>query len=170
MTTYKLTGFKELEDILVDELPKATTKNILKRTAFKAMKRLELRMAQLAPFDENDRDGNGRHLRDTMKTQLVKAERQKGSVKFATSKGVEVATGPAPVGKKARIAASSLERGTGPRYTKNGRFAGVLPAQPFARPAADGEAHGIILDVGSELKTQIEKARTRIARKAAKGV
>lgn len=168
-TRYKLTGFKELEEALTNELPKATAKNALKRTAFAAMKRIEERMAQLAPFDENDRDGDGRHLRETMITQMVKAKRARGSVRFAASNGVEVMTGPAPVGTRARITASALERGTGARYTKSGRFAGILPAQPYARPAADAEAHNVIEDVGRELKVQIEKARKRIARKAAKG-
>lgn len=155
--TVKTSGFKELERALAEELPKATGKAVLRRTAINSMKRIEDRMADLAPFDANDRDGDGRHLRETMTTKVVKAKRARGSVRFASQGGITVATGPAPTGRRARRNAGFQERGTV-----------KMPAQPYARPAADAEGMAVIDDVKTELASQIDKAKARIARKAAK--
>lgn len=156
-STFRIQGFKELERALV-ELPKATAKNVLWRTAEGAMKRLEDREKSLAPIDPQDRDGDGRHLNETIKTERVKATRARGSVKFNSRNGVEVRTGPAPQGKRARANAGWQEFGT----TK-------MSANSYIRPAIDAESGNIIDDVRSGLTNQIDKARARIARKAAKG-
>jgi hypothetical protein len=156
--TFRVTGFKELEKALVEELPKATARNVLWRTAEGSMKRVENRMAELAPRDSADRDGDGKHLNETMRTQRVRASRERGSVRFQSRNGVEVRTGPAPVGKRARANAGWQEDGT-----RN------MPAHPYARPAADSEGQKVIGDVREELATNIGKARARIARKAARG-
>lgn len=152
-------GFKELERALKEELPKATAKNALWRAAENPMKaRIEKGMADRAPYDADDRDGDGNHLKDTMKTERVKATRQRGSVKFDSRNGVEVRTGPAPVGKRARANAGWQEYGTVKQA-----------ANPYARPTADAEGAHVIDDVRDELTVQIEKAKARIARRAAKG-
>lgn len=150
-------GFKELEHALVEELPKATAKNVLWRTAEGAMKRLEEREKALAPVDPQDRDGDGKHLNETIKTERVKATRSRGSVKFDSRNGVEVRTGPAPVGKRARANAGWQERGTV-----------KMAANSYIRPAIDAEATNIIDDVKAELTAQIDKAKGRIAKRAAK--
>lgn len=157
-SSFKVSGFKELEQALVQELPKATAKNVLWRTAEGAMKRIETRMSQMAPVDPQDRDGDGNHLRDTMKTERIKATRQRGSVKFDPRSGVAVRTGPAPVGKRARANAGWQEFGTVKQA-----------AQSYARPAADSESENVIDDVRDQLAAQIEKAKARIARRALKG-
>jgi hypothetical protein len=154
----KVEGFRELERALAEDLPRATAKNALTRTAVNSMERVRLKMAQLAPYDPNDRDGDGRHLNESMKTQPVKAKRQRGSVKFARSTGVEVMTGPAPAGKIARANAGWQEDGTV-----------KMPPNAYARPAADSEARAVVMQVRDELAAQIDKAKARIARKLAKG-
>lgn len=145
---FKLTGFAELERALVEELPKATAKNVLRGAAKDAMKPIEARAKQLVPVDEGD-------LRDSITTKNAKAKRQRGSYKYAASTGVEVWTG--PTGRPAGGNAAWQEYGTV-----------HMPAHPFMRPAADFEAEGVIEDVGRFLKDRIEKAKKRIARKAAK--
>lgn len=154
----KLTGFREFEKALKEELPRATARNVLWRVATNAMKRVEDGMAQKAPYDPNDRDGDGNHLRDTMKTERVKATRQQGSVKFDSRNGVEVRTGPAPKGKRARANAGWQEEGTVKQA-----------ANPYARPTADAEQNHVIDDVRDELAIQIGKAKARIAKRALKG-
>ena len=154
----RISGFKEFERALKEELPKATAKNVLWRVATNAMKRVEEGMAQKAPYDSADRDGDGNHLRDTMKTERVKATRQQGSVKFDSRNGVEVRTGPAPTGKRARANAGWQEFGTVKQ-----------PAQSYARPTVDAEQDKVIDDVRAELTIQIEKAKARIAKRALKG-
>lgn len=154
----KLTGFRELERALAEELPKTTAKGVLRRTATKSMKRIEDGMASRAPYDPQDRDEDGRHLNETMTTQVVKARRRRGSKRFDAASGVEVLTGPAPTGKRARRNASWQENGTV-----------KMAAQPYARPTADAEGLNVIDDVKEILTVEIEKSKARIRRKAAKG-
>lgn len=145
----KLTGFRELERALAEELPKATARNVLRRTAIGAMDRLKSRAQQLAPV------GDGT-LRDSITTKQAKAKRSKGSVKFDRSSGVEVLTG--PTGREEGGYAAFQEFGTV-----------NMPANPYMRPAADAEGQAVVEQVRDELAAQIEKAKERIARKAAKG-
>lgn len=154
----KLTGFRELERALAEELPKATARNVLRRTAVNAMERMRRKMGDLAPRDEADRDGNGQHLADTMRTQPADA-RLSRLLGTSRQHGVVVLTGPAPLGRRARANAGWQEDGTV-----------KMPPNSYARPAADTEARAVIDDVRDELKLQIEKAKARIARKAARGV
>lgn len=156
--TFKMTGFKELERALAEELPKATARNVLMRTAKSVMKPVESGMAERAPYDPLDRDGDGRHLNETIKTQPVKAKRQRGSVKFERSSGVAVMTGPAPEGKRARANAGWQEDGTVD-----------MPPNAYARPTADAEGENVVRAVRDTLATEIQKATARIKRKAAKG-
>lgn len=144
-----LSGFRELERALAEELPKATARNVLRRTAINAMGRIEDRAKQLAPKDSGD-------LADSITTKTAKAARQQGSVRFARSSGVSVNTG--PTGRP--------EGGKG-AYQEFGTV--KAPAQPYMRPAVDAEGQNVINDVREELTLQIEKAKARIAKKAAKG-
>lgn len=149
--TMKTDGFRELERQLAEELPRATAKNVLSRTAVKAMERIREKMVQLAPREEGT-------LAESMKTQRVTARRMAGSVRFARSTGVEVMTGPAPAGKLDRSNASWQEDGTV-----------KMAPNAYARPAADSEGRAVVEDVKDELTLQINKAKARIAKKLAKG-
>lgn len=155
--TVQLSGFKELERALTEELPKATARNVMRRAAVNAMERIRTRMSELAPRDEADKDGNGQHLADTMRTQPADA-RTAREIGISRQQGVVVLTGPAPVGKRARANAGWQEEGTV-----------KMAPNAYARPAADSEADAVIDDVRDELTKQIDKARARIARKAARG-
>lgn len=145
--TFKTSGFSELEDGLVNDLPKATAKSVLRRTALRAMKRIEARAKQLAPRDQGD-------LAESITTKPVKAVRV-SRTRYAASSGVTVATG--PTGREEGGNAAWQEFGT----------VKMLP-EPYMRPAADGESDAVINDVRTELASQIDKSRKRIARKAAK--
>lgn len=146
--TVKLTGFKELEQALIEDLPKTTAKNVLKRSAITAMAKLEARAKDLAPKD----DGT---LADSITTKPVKAKRA-SRTRYAASSGVTVATG--PTGRPEGGNAAWQEFGTV-----------HMAANPFMRPAADAEIEGVLEVVREELAAQIDKAKTRIARKAARG-
>lgn len=148
----KLSGFRELEKALT-ELPKATARNVLTRTATAALAPVVARMGQLAPFDPQDRDDDGNHLNQTMRTQPAKAKLAK-AIGVPRQSGVVVLAGPASVGKRARANAGWQENGTV-----------KMAAHPFARPAADAERDNVIRSVRDELAAQIEKAKARIARK-----
>lgn len=149
--TFRLSGFKELEGALSDELPKATARNVMRRTATKAMERIRVKMGQLAPRDEGD-------LSESMKTQPVTAKRARGSVRFERSSGVQVMTGPAPEGQLNRSNAGWQEEGTV-----------EMAPNAYARPAADSEGEAVVREVRDVLAEEINRAKARIARKAAKG-
>jgi HK97 gp10 family phage protein len=146
----KIEGFRELERALAEELPKATARNVLRRTATNAMERIRTGMASRAPRDEGT-------LAESMRTQPVRAKRTRGALRFDRSKGVEVMTGPAPEGRLDRANAGFQEFGTVKQA-----------ANAYARPTADSEAQNVIDTVRDELATQIDKAKARIARKAAR--
>lgn len=146
--TIQTHGFKELERALAEELPKATAKNVLRRSATNAMKLIEDRARGLAPVERG-------RLRDGIVTKPTKAKRV-SRTRFASSSGVEVATG--PTGRPEGGNASWQEFGTV-----------KMAAHPYMRPAADAEGHNVIDIVRTELALQIDKAKARIARKAARG-
>lgn len=154
---YKLQGFDELERALATELPRTTARNAMTRAATEAMEPMRERMGELAPFDPADKDDDGRHLRDTMRTQTMKAGQMRAAG-INRQAGTAVMTGPAPVGKRARANAGWQEYGT----VKQG-------ANPYARPAADSEHETVLGLVKEKLAAQVHKAAQRIARKAARG-
>ncbi len=153
----RLSGWAELEKALAEELPKATARNALTRAGMQAMEPIRTRMAELAPYDPNDRDEDGKHLKDTMRSQAAKAKlaRRMGTARNA---GVIILTGPAPVGKRARQNAGWQERGTV-----------KMAANAYARPAIDGQSEAVMARVKQALAEQIDKAKARIAKKALKG-
>jgi hypothetical protein len=154
--TFQIEGFAELERALATELPKATARNAMRRAATEAMEPMRERMSQLAPFDPNDRDEDGQHLRDTMRTQPARA-RLARALGISRQSGVVVLTGPAPVGKRARSNAGWQEWGTV-----------KMIAQSYSRVAADSEAPVVFSLAKEKLTEQVDKAKKRIARKAAK--
>lgn len=144
----KVSGFKELEKALAEELPKATAKNVLRRTAINSMQRIEDKAKGLAPVERGK-------LRDGITTKTAKAARV-SRTRFARSSGVEVLTGP-----------TGRPEGGNPSWQEYGTV--KMPAHPYMRPAADAEGLNVIEQVRDELAAQIEKAKARIARKAARG-
>lgn len=151
MTTVKIEGFKELERALADELPKATAKNVSRRAMIDAMKPVEERAKQFAPVAEHE----GGQLRDSITTKPVKAKRI-SRTRYASSNTIEVATG--PTGREEGGNAAWQEFGTVKMGPKG-----------YMRAAADFEAQEAVDRLREHLATQIEKAKARIARKAAKG-
>ena len=144
----KITGFRELERALAEELPKATAKSVLRRTAIRSMERIRTGMAERAPRDTGD-------LAEHMKTKPVKAKRVPGSKRYAKQNGVSYNTG--PVGR---------QEGGNPAWQEFGTE--KMPAHPYARPTADAEGENVIAEVRDELARQIDGAKKRIARKAAR--
>lgn len=143
----KTSGFAELDAALAD-LGKSTGRNVLKRTAMTVMKGLELTMADLAPKEEGT-------LSESMRTQPIKAKRQRGQRNFSPKTAYETITGPAPEGKMDRANAGFQEFGT-VNMTPNS----------YARPAADIEIDGIVEHIKETLAQEIGKAQKRAARKA----
>ena len=146
---FEVTGFKDLERALAEELPKATARNVLRRAANKSMERIRTGMAERAPK-------NTRELADGMKTQNAKADRIPGTKRYAKQNGVSVNTGPT----------TGPDEGGNPAWQEFGTV--NMPAHPYSRPPADAEGEKVIAEVKGELTKQIDAAKRRIARKAAR--
>jgi len=141
--TFKIEGVKELADALVEELPKATATNIQKRALKEAADPIEADAKRNAPV----RTGLLQRRIDvgTKLTARQKSQNNKESK-------VEVYIGP-PSMTRAIVA----------------EFGSIHQApHPFMRPAWDANKRSAFDGIKKILEDEIEKARQRIARKAAK--
>lgn len=63
-----------------------------------------------------------------------------------------------------------VEFGTVERFHKSGKSTGVMPMNPFIRPAWDAAAPGLVHQIKGILAEEIERTSARLARKKAKAV
>ncbi len=145
----KVEGFRELEVALTDLVnsvggSRATGKNVLKRTLIAAARPIENAAAANAP------QLTGRLMRD-VKTGTRLTRRQARGVRRAGKSSVEVHVGVAdPAGVQTEFGNEHQA------------------AQPWLRPAWDANKNVALDIIKTELGTEIEKARVRAARKAAR--
>ena len=138
----KIEGLSELKAALA-ELPKATSTNVLKRALTNAADPMQETAQRLAPR------ATGKLQRSiTVGTKLSNSQKSK----YKKINKVEIFVGPAPLKR-------SIMQEFG---TVNHR------PQPFMRPAFEQHWRGAIELIKKELWTEIDKARARIARKAAR--
>lgn len=140
--SFHIEGLRELDDAL-GELTKATAKNVLKRALTKAAEPIEQEAERRAPRLTG-------HLIRTIRigTQLTRRQRSQHTKESM----VELFVGPAGL-----VQAITQEFGTahhGP--------------QPFMRPAWDSNKTTALDNFKKDLGDEIEKARQRAARKAAR--
>lgn len=146
-TTVKTEGFAELDKTL-GEMPKATAKNVMRRTLRKVAQPMAATMKAKAPVDDG-------HLRDSIGVGTRLTRRQAGLHRkmFKDDKAsVEVFVG-----------AGGLPQAITQEF---GTF--KEPPQSFARPAFDQHKGELIPAIGREMWAEIEKAAKRQARKTAR--
>lgn len=142
-------GFRELDAALADLVnsvggSRATGKNVLKRTLITAAEPIERAAEAKAPVL------SGALQRD-VKTGTRLTRRQARAAKRAGKSTVEVHIGVAdPAGMQAEFGNDHQQ------------------AEPWFRPAWDGGKGGALDDIKDALGSEIEKARHRAARKAAR--
>lgn len=140
--TVKLEGFREL-DAALGQLPKATGKNVLRRVAKARLQPIAEAMRRRAP-DDPTTGGNDLKTSITVTTKNPKGNRKESLI--------EAHAGPGRLPQ-----AHMQEFGTvnhGP--------------QPYARPAWDEGKDAVLDGVKDDLWTEIDKAATRLAKKAAR--
>lgn len=138
--TFKIEGLSDLDKVL-QELPKATSRNVLLRVGKKNLQPVAEAGEAMAP-----KDTGGLAESYTVSTRL--SRRQRGMSKKESA--VEVYAGPAP-------SAKSIQTEFGNAHQS---------PEPHLRPAWDGSV-GLVLDnVARDLGEEIEKSRQRLARKA----
>lgn len=59
-----------------------------------------------------------------------------------------------------------VEFGTGARYQKNGRYTGIMPPDPFLRPAWDAHKDEVLRGLADAIRVEIEAALGRRIKKA----
>lgn len=145
-TTYKVEGLKELKNAL-QELPKATGTNVLKRVLIGAGEPIAAHAASLAPDDPTT---SGFDLKRSVTVSHRLSRRQRS--KHRKESKVEVYVGAGPLAQ-----ASLQEFGTSNH-----------PPQPFLRPAWDGGRMAALEYIKRQLGAEIKKAASRLAAKAAR--
>lgn len=60
-----------------------------------------------------------------------------------------------------------VEFGTGPRYHKNGKYVGIMPPDPFLRPAWDANKDQVLASLAAAIREEIGKA---IGRRSARAI
>jgi HK97 gp10 family phage protein len=145
VATFRLEGFKELDRAL-GQLPKATAKNVLRRTLRKAAQPIDDDASAAAPFLTGG-------LQKSVITGARLTRSQRGGSYLRTSNYyAEIHVG------------TSLSKGL---FTEFGTFKD--PPQPWFRPAWEANKDQALNIIKVELKGEIEKAAKRYAKKLAKG-
>lgn len=137
-----LDGLKELDDALT-ELPKATARNVLLRTLKEQGQPIAAAGEANAPRDKG-------HLADSYTVGTKLSRRQKKLHKKESH--VELFIGPTPHPKSVQTEFGNAHQSP----------------HPHLRPAWDGNWKRVLEGIKDSLAAQIEKARARLARKAAR--
>lgn len=145
--TVRLSGFRELEQAL-NELPKATARNVLRRIGKAALEPMADHAAALAP------EQTGKLSFSIIVGEQRTRRAKRGALK--RKDGVEIAMGPSA--------------GLGVlQYATFAEFGTVdTPAQPYMRPAYDQGAEPALQYVETSLAQEIHKSAAKLARKRAR--
>jgi HK97 gp10 family phage protein len=158
-------GLKDVDDALKD-LPKAVGKNILRRVLKKIAEPIAADMRARAPDDPRTKS---RDLKASIYVGTKLNDRQKSLHRKASGGG-----GPRLTSAGWKSDPKTLVEmfvGVDPRspqgaWQEFGTYA--HPAQPFARPAWDGNKDKALATIKADLWAEIEKAAARAARKSAR--
>lgn len=177
----RVVGLKELEAAF-GEISAAAMKGVLKRAVAKAAKPIAQAMSDFAPIDdgtlsesmkiEGDVQGGmagKRAYADVMGAGGTREQAQAAlrAANKANPRQYQVSVDIGP-GKEAGHA-HLVEFGTGPRYHKSGKFVGIMPPDPFVRPAWDTEGGTVAQGrIREELAKELDKAIARAKARAAK--
>ncbi|UIJ43722.1 HK97 gp10 family phage protein [Sphingomonas cannabina] len=160
----RVDGLKDL-DASLGELPKATARNVLRRTGLAALVPFVDAVKRLAPVDEPSAtpDRPAGKYRDSWHTGTRLNKNQARQARKEGKSFVEVYAGTDdPLG-------ILLEYGTGEREQKStGRETGNVDPHPHGRPAWDETSGQVLENVKYGLGAEIDKAAKRLARKAAR--
>lgn len=144
-TAFKIEGFAALDRTL-GQLPKATAKNVLRRTLIKAAKPIDDDASAAAPFL------TGGLQKSVITGPRLTRSQTRGSFLKTSNYYAEIHVG------------TSLSKGL---FTEFGTFKDA--PQPWFRPAWEAHKGQALTIIKMELGGEIEKAAKRYAKKLAKG-
>jgi hypothetical protein len=165
IVTVRVDGLRDL-DALLQELPKATQRNVLRRTGIAALAPFLDRVKELAPADDPtdtpERAANSYRNSWSIGTKLNPSQARQARKEGKSNVEVYAGTSQSSLGVQ-------LEYGTGEREQKStGRETGNVDPHPHGRPAWDETSGQVLENVKYGLGTEIDKAAKRLARKAAR--
>lgn len=182
-TPVAILGLPELEAAFA-EISRAAARGVLKRAVAKAAKPIAQSMSDFAPIDsgalsespviEGDIQGGiagKRAFAEVLEAGGTRAQAQAAlrAANAATAGQYRVT---ADIGPNKRRAphAHLVEFGTGPRFHKSGKYVGVMPPDPFVRPAWDRDGGATATErIKAELSAELDKAVARAKARALKG-
>lgn len=144
MATVQLSGFKELEQAL-GELPKATARNTLRRVLKRAGEPVEAAMESRAPVLTG-------YTEKSIAVSATLNPRNRRDIKREGKAFAEYYIG--------------SRRGSAAVFNEFGTI--NMPAHPYMRPGWEASQDQALAIITKDLGTEIEKARARLARKAAR--
>lgn len=178
-STISVRGVAELERQL-EELPKNIGRGAARRAVKRAADEMAEEQRKLCPVG----DGS---LRDSIgvkvSTKNLDGLAEYGSVRQSGGSAREAGLALRSARREARASGSSnghriaaqvgpsephahlVEFGTGERKHKSGKSTGVMPAQPFIRPAFDHNAAGAVVTMKEGLADEIGKATRRLSKR-----
>lgn len=170
-TTMQVEGFKELDNLL-KELPTATSKNVLRRAARKALAPVMETARSLVPTGP-DRTKKGRPIKGGGLKRSLKIATRLSRRQASLARKQSAVEGKSSItlygGPSAFPHAHLVEFGTRERVKKKtGQKVGRMPPQPFMRPAWDRNKDQALTLFRTDIWSEIEKATKRLARKAAR--
>lgn len=152
-------GAKELGEVL-DALPKSLSDSVLRQTGKKALQPV---VDEAKTIVARQSLGTTADLLNSIEVSTVlKPSQKKANQK--TGDVVVYAGASSPKGNVAHL----VEFGTGPRYHKDGSYAGIMKAEPFMRPAWDANKNKVLeifrVEIWNVLKTTARKLVGRAQR------
>ena len=155
-----VSGAKELGKLL-NELPKSLSDQVLRETGKKALQPV---VDDAKTIVARQSLGPSAKLLNSLEISTVlKVTQRSYSPKKRGDVFVYVGAS-SPKGNVAHL----VEFGTGPRYHKDGSYAGVMPAEPFMRPAWDHNKEEVLAiyrtEIWNVLVTSVRKLRGRAER------
>lgn len=177
--TFTIKGLKELDEVLANELPKATARAVLRRALTTAAEPMAAKARSLAPSDPNTID-----LDSKLRENIIVATRAKGDsvdagkAAFAavlSSGGSRSQAGAALRSTVSALGGAKVVAYVGPTPRA---FHGLFQEfgtyrhgpQAFLRPAFDSDSRSFIQRLGVEMSDEINKAAARARRKALKAL
>lgn len=147
----KVDGLRDLERAL-EQLPKATGKNVLRRTLKKAAEPVADAMRAMAPNDPNT-SGNDLESSIGVSTKLSPRQRKAHRKMFKSDRAsVEMFVGAGPVPQAHQQEFGNINHGP----------------QAFGRPAWDANKMRVLASIKDDMGDEILKAAQRLAKKQAK--
>lgn len=157
----RIEGLKEL-DKLLGELPASTARRTSRKGMMAALEPVAAAARSMAPRGvepKNARSADSIAVSDKLtRAQARAAARTDRQTPTMIHAYVGMAN---PLGHL-------IEFGSGPRRKKNGQYVGIMPAQPFMRPAWDANRAAVLASLTAHLRVEIDKVLARRAKRAAR--